>query len=134
MGAGGLALEALALWSPASNRNVRTFCLRAVLVPDFWGGDGIGDTTLLVIKTLLMHLKKSGHSVREYLPKSPLVSSRFVTSKSGNEMYLYCLELDKADELIDKEEIAALDDVAELTQTHSGDTVKNVSFISMPAM
>lgn len=117
---------------------IRGQAIRAVLVSDFWGGDGAGDTTLPVIQKLVSHLVSSGMSVREYLPKSPLVSSRFITSKNGNEMYLYCLDVDKAEQLVLESDAACLatspgtgsQAVKDLADSES--PVRNVSFISMP--
>eukprot|EP00906_Rhabdomonas_costata_P031022 RCo043850 len=70
---------------------------RSVLVPDYWGvSEETGDNTLPCVAKLLHDLVKSGLGVREFLQKCPLVTCRFVTSRNGNEMYLYCLDLDKA--------------------------------------
>jgi RNA polymerase II subunit A small phosphatase-like protein len=113
---------------------IRGQAVRAVLVSDFWGGNGEEDYTLLVIRKLLADLKGSGLSVREYLPKSAMVSSRFITSKSGNEMYLYCLDLEKYESVLEEEQgkTAPPSDSFCLVSPQAGDDapINNVSFIS----
>ena len=82
---------------------IRGQAIRAVLVSDFWGGDGAGDPTLYIIRNLIRHLVSSGMSVREYLPQSSLVCSVSATTDDdgGGEMYFYCLDVEAAAALED---------------------------------
>eukprot|EP00993_Chasmostoma_nieuportense_P002865 NODE_3626_length_931_cov_52.038557_g3474_i0.p1 GENE.NODE_3626_length_931_cov_52.038557_g3474_i0~~NODE_3626_length_931_cov_52.038557_g3474_i0.p1 ORF type:complete len:289 (-),score=59.24 NODE_3626_length_931_cov_52.038557_g3474_i0:65-910(-) len=75
---------------------IRGQATRSILVSDFWG-EADEDTTLPAIQRFLSGLVQSGLPVPQYIPKSEMVSLKFVNTPNGNELYLYTLNLPEED-------------------------------------
>ena len=56
------------------------------------------DHTLPAITKLLEDLVHSGLTVQEYLRRSPLLTRQYVPTDLGDQLYVYCLDPQKANE------------------------------------
>jgi len=77
---------------------IRGYEENGILVADYEGGED-EDHTLFAIQQVLEELVKSGKKVPEGIRGCKLLTRSYVPTDLGDQLYVYCLDPKKADEI-----------------------------------